>query len=200
MFTRALGAAVNVSVELVASLTASEIKQFSSQRRLQDNMTNLTNVSLESNQTKLYEVAYELLVPDYMDVDEIIEKINRIAEPGSAESQLFRQVLISTDGILAVGKIVSKVPAYKVDEVIEETPDSEEDEDDDDKSWVAPFVGALCAVILVACMVIICIVVWKKMASAEASTAQAAKNDVESGLGLVPEGVVVEVQQDVGRA
>merc|ERR1712192_61598 len=109
-----------------------------------------------------------------------IEMINRISEPGSAESQLFRQVLISTDGVVGVGKIVSKVPAYKVDEVIEETPDSEED--DDANSWVAPFVGALCAVILVACMVATCILVRKCMVSAEASTAQVAKNDVESGV------------------
>lgn len=198
MFTRALGAALGIPTDLVASLTVSEIKQFSSQRRLQDNVTeNMTNLtSLEANQTKLYEIAYELLVPDYMDVDEIIERVNRIAEPGSAESQLFRQVLISTDGIVGVGKIVSKVPAYKVDETIEETPDSEEDEED--KSWVAAIVGAVCAVILCGCVGACCFQVYRRRASAKASTA--AKKDVESGLGLVPEGVVVDIQQNVGHA
>merc|ERR1719440_365111 len=115
MFKRALAAAVEIPLEFVVKLNVSEINETSgTTRRLQENQSNQTNqTDLHDNQTKVYEVAYEIMVPEYMDADAIIEKANRIAEPGSNESQLFRQVLLETDGVVAVGEIVSKVPAYK---------------------------------------------------------------------------------------
>merc|ERR1712196_120291 len=113
----ALAAAVEIPLEFIVKLNVSESKQASGiNRRLQENQTNQTNS--HDNQTKVYDVAYEIMVPDYMDADEVIGKANRIAEHGSNESQLFRQILLETAGMVGVGMIVSKVSAYKVgDEV-----------------------------------------------------------------------------------
>merc|ERR1712178_428580 len=58
MFIRAIAAAVEIPIELVTSLIASEIQHTSgAQRRLQDNVTNQT--SAMNNHTKMYKVAYE---------------------------------------------------------------------------------------------------------------------------------------------
>jgi hypothetical protein len=169
MFTRAIAAALEVPVQLVASLTASEIDQSSgSQRRLQVNVTNQT--SFHNNQTKLYEVAYEIVVPEHMDVNEIIEKANRIAEQGSAESQLFRQVLLSTDGVVGVGKIVSKVPAYKKLPVHTAPPSTSEDED---RSWVSVLIGIGAFILVISCLVTAFVLVRRRTASIGASKASA---------------------------
>jgi hypothetical protein len=162
MFARAIAAALAAPIELVVSLTASELEQSSgAQRRLQDNTTNQTG--FHNNQTKLYEVAYEIIVPDSMDVSEIIEKANRIAEAGSAESQLFRQVLLSTNGVVGVGKIVGKVPAY-IKAPVEDVPPSTE-EDEDSKNWTAVLIGASVFVLIVSCMVTTFVLIRRKMAA-----------------------------------
>jgi hypothetical protein len=172
MFTRAIAAALEVPKQLVASLTASEISHnLGSQRRLQDNVTNQT--SFHANQTKLYEVAYEIILPDHLDANEIVEKANRIAEPGSAESELFRQVLLSTDGVVAVGKVASKVPAYKKLPVTTAPPSTPEDEDD--RSWVAVLVGCGAFILLASCLVTTFILVKRRMASTGASKASASQ-------------------------
>lgn len=165
MFTRAIAAALEVPVQLVVSLTASEVHQSSGlQRRLQDNVTNQT--SFHPNQTKLYEVAYEIVVPDYMDASEVIEKANQIAEPGSAESQLFRQVLMSTDGVVGVGKIVSKVPAYKKIPAHSVPPSTPEEKD---RSWMSVLIGVSVFVLLALGLCLCFILVRRRMASNEAS-------------------------------
>merc|ERR1711988_1823145 len=131
--------------------TATDIQKVSgSQRRLQDNATNLTNSSSQDNVTKLYEVAYEIIVPDSMNASEIMEKADKIAEPGSAESQLFREVLLSTTGVVGVGKIVSKVPAYVVEETTTQAPAAEEE---DGTSWVSVLIGAIAFILGVSCLV-----------------------------------------------
>merc|ERR1719502_37272 len=134
MFSGALAAAVEIPLEFIVKLNVSESEQASGmKRRLQENQTNQTNS--QDNQTKVYDVAYEIIVPDYMNASRIIEKANRIAEPGSNESQLFRQVLLETDGVVGVGRIVSKVSAYKVgDEVTSVAPETPS-QDDDDEIW-----------------------------------------------------------------
>merc|ERR1719440_921424 len=138
MFKGALAAAVEIPFEFVVKLNVSEVKETSgTKRRLQENQSSQTNqTNLHDNQTKVYEVAYEIMVPEYMDADAIIEKANRIAEPGSNESQLFRQVLLETDGVLGVGSIVSKVSAYKVGhEVTSVAPNTPSQEEDDHEIW-----------------------------------------------------------------
>jgi len=42
-----------------------------------------------------------------MDPDEVVEKANRIAMPGTVESNVFRQVLVATDGVAQVRQIAS---------------------------------------------------------------------------------------------
>jgi hypothetical protein len=174
MFARAIAAALEVPVELVVSLTASEVEQNSgSERRLQDNLTNQT--SLRNNQTRLYEVAYEIVVPGSMDTNEIIEKVNKIAESDSAESQLFRQVLLSTNGIIGVGKIVSKVPAYQKLPVQDAPPATEEEEDE--TNWVSVLIGALAFILGISCLVTTFVLIKRKMVSAqEAAATKAAVN------------------------
>jgi hypothetical protein len=167
MFTRALATAVGVPIELIVSLTATEIQNSSgSQRRLQDDETNLT--SSPGYEIKLYEVAYEIVVPGSMDANEVMQKADMIAEAGSAESQLFRQVLLSTNGIVGVGKIVSKVPAHTVVEVTTQAPTTEED---DGASWVSVLIGAVAFVLGVSCLVTTGILVKRRMASEEARKA-----------------------------
>lgn len=175
MFTRALAAALEVPMHLVASLTASEINQTSgSQRRLLVNVTNQTSnvtnqTSFRDIHTKLYEVAYEIVVPDHMDANDIIAKANRIAEQGSAESHEFRQVLLSTDGIVGVGKIVSKVPAYK--KLPHTVPPSTPE--DEDRSWVSVLIGIGAFILVISCLVTTFILVRRRMASTGASKAPA---------------------------
>jgi hypothetical protein len=157
MFTRAIAAALEVPVELVSWLTAFEVNRSAgSQRRLQDNFANQT--SLHAKQAKLYEVAFEIIVPDHLDANEILEKAKRIAEPGSAESQQFREVLS-----LLVGKIASKVPAYK-----KSAPD-----DEDDRVWVAVLIGFGALILLVSCLLTTFVLVMRRRASNEAAKASA---------------------------
>jgi hypothetical protein len=82
-----------------------------------------------------------------MDVDAIIARANRIAEEGSAESDLFRHVLLATDGVAQVRQIVSKVPAGRVEEPSQ--PSSTEDE----KSWVGLLLGAIGVALAVVCLI-----------------------------------------------
>lgn len=53
-----------------------------------------------------------------MDAETIAEMVNRISQPDSDESDVFRKVLSSTSGVTQVGKIIPKVPAYIIQETI----------------------------------------------------------------------------------
>jgi len=177
MFTGALAAAVEIPLEFIVKLNVSESKQASGiKRRLQENQTNQTNS--HDNQTKVYDVAYEIMVPDYMDADDIVEKANRIAEPGSNESRLFRQTLLETDGVVGVGKIVSKVSAYKVgDRLTSVAPNTPSQEDDDDEIWKVLVISLSTAFVVVACLAYSAILIKRKY--------DAKSGDIEDGLDLV---------------
>lgn len=167
MFTKAIATALEVPIEFVVSVTVTEIqKDLGSQRRLQESMANQTNS--QGNKTKSYEVAYEIMVSGNVDVNEVMEKADRIAESGSGESQLFRQVLLSTNGLAAVGQIASKVPAHTVEEATTAAP-SEEDE----TSWVSVLIGAIAFVLVVSCLVTTFILIKRRMASGAAHKASA---------------------------
>jgi len=168
MFSRAIAAAVDLPVELVVSLTATEIKKPSGpHRRLRDAAMNLT--SSQDNETKLYEVAYEIIVPADMDIVEVMEKADRIAEPGSAESQLFRQVLLSTNSVAGVGKIMTKVPAHAVERK-EPTGSTAAapTEEDDGVNWVSVLVGAVAFILVVSCLVTTFVLAKRRLAKASA--------------------------------
>merc|ERR1712178_116449 len=114
-----------------------------------------------------------------------------------------RKVMTSTSGIVGVGKVVSKVPAYNVGLEPSEAPEAQEDEDDG--SWVPAFVGGLLGVIgfisVVSCVVLSYLLVRRKMVpaeEAEVSKTQLATGDVERG--LVPEGFIVDIPPNVGHA
>merc|ERR1712086_1231969 len=109
MFRKAIANALNISIEHVVKLTASEIQQGSRLRRLQ------------SVQTKRFEVSYEVSLPNSTDLELVVAKLNRIAKTGSAESQVFRQVLADMEGVARVGQIVVKIAAYDMDDKISTT-------------------------------------------------------------------------------
>lgn len=194
MFKRALAAAVEIPLEFIVKLDVSESKQaLGIKRRLQENQTNQT--TSHDNYTKVYDVAYEIIVPDYMDADKIIEKANRIAEPGSDESQLFRQVLLETDGVVGVGSIVSKVSAYKVgDKVTSVAPTSPPEEDDDDEIWKVWVIGLSIAFVVVVILASSVILIKRKVFPVETGNPDNAKaGDIENArLELVNEKVVTD--------
>merc|ERR1719454_2654480 len=173
MFAGALAAAVEIPLEFIVKLNVYESKKASGiKRRLQENQTNQTNS--HDNQTNVYDVAYEITVPGYMDADDIIEKANRIAVPGSNESRLFRQTLLEADGVVGVGRIVSKVSAYKVgDELTSVAPDTPSQEDDDDEIWKV-LVISLSGLVAVICLAYSGIYMKRKYYNAKAG-------DIEDG-------------------
>merc|ERR1711959_626828 len=101
MFKGGIANALEVPTENVVKLSVSEIGQGPGLRRLQ------------SIQTKRYEVSFGIILASTMDADVVVEKANRIAVPGTAESLIFRQVLTATNGVVQVRQIAMKVPAHK---------------------------------------------------------------------------------------
>merc|ERR1712118_159420 len=106
MFKRAIAAAVGLPVEFVVKLEVSEINRSSEINVSLSGINDTAQANPSSGtrrlaaiQTKWYEVAYEVIVPSYMDADAIVEKANRIAVLGSEESNLFRDVLMATEGV-----------------------------------------------------------------------------------------------------
>jgi muconolactone delta-isomerase len=141
MFRRAIANVLEVPLVNVAKVTASEIETRPGLRRLQ------------STQTKRYDVAYEVIVPSGMDADAMVEKMNRIAMSGSSESQAFRQVLTSADGIAQVGQIVAKIPARKFEEKAT-TPlgsQPEPQEEKEENSWTSLVVGSVAVFMALLC-------------------------------------------------
>merc|ERR1712216_301732 len=106
------------------------------------------------------------IAPDSMDANTIIAKADRIADADSAESLLFRQTLLSTTGVVGIGKITYKVPAYLLIRGSPEgttLPDGEED--DEGTSWVSVLIGALAFVLGISCLVATFILVRRRMAA-----------------------------------
>jgi hypothetical protein len=174
MFKRAIASAVEVPLGFVMKLEVTEIEQGSGSRRLQ------------SIETKRYEVAYEVIVASDMDPNDVVEKANRIAVPGTAESQLFRDVLMATDGVERVGKIVAKIPAYKVsDEASSLPPSTPKNQKEDEKPWKSLAIGAIAIVLGLSCLLITsAILIKRKFASSEPgqSASSGPEADIEDGL------------------
>jgi hypothetical protein len=98
---KGIAEALEVSIEDVVKLTVSELVQNSGLRRLQ------------RTRSKKYLVSYEVITPSSMDPDVLVEKANRITQANTAESQVFRQVLVAQDGVSQVLQVVPKIAAYK---------------------------------------------------------------------------------------
>lgn len=184
MFKRAIAAAVELPVRFVVKLEVSEInRSVPTNLSLSEvNGTSQTSLNsgirrLEAIQTKWFEVAYEVIVPSYLDADTIVERANRIAVPGSEESQLFRDVLMATDGVERVGEIVARVPASKVGGVTTAGPSSLTDEDK--ISWKRVVIGLSVAIAVVACLGISAVLIKRKMVTGDTYGQLGA--DIENG-------------------
>merc|ERR1712072_482913 len=140
MFKRAIAESLEVPLANVVELVASEIVQGA--RRLSAVLI------------KRYTVSYEVVVPSTMSVDAIIEKANRIAVSGSAESQVFRQVLTATDGVEEVSQVVVKVPAQvgQIEEIIAMSVDKTPTKTNEGRDWTALIIGGIAIVLAVTCL------------------------------------------------
>merc|ERR1712032_322904 len=140
MFTKAIAESLEVPLANVGELVASEIVQGA--RRLSAVLV------------KRYTVSYEVVVPSTMSVDALIEKANRIAVSGSAESQVFRQVLTATDGVEQVSQVVVKVPAQvgQIEEIIAMSVDKTPAKTDEGRDWTALITGGIAIVLAVTCL------------------------------------------------
>jgi len=171
MFKRGIAAAVGVTTKHVAKLSATELvattttkKATTTEKATSTKKVTTTKDAASPNVRRLrflsvlpggpeakttrYEVSYEVLVPSSVDPDVIIAKANRIAESGSAESQLFRGELTATPGVLSVGEVVVTKPASKVVEQVPSAAPKDEKNDDSSKGLVIGLVigaiGILC--------------------------------------------------------
>jgi hypothetical protein len=139
IFKKAIANVLEVPLVNVAKVIASEIETRPGLRRLQ------------SAQTKHYDVAYEVIVPSSMDADALVGKMNRIAVPGSSESQGFRQVLTSADALAQVGVIVAKIIARKFEENATAPLGSKPEELEEEKSWTSLVVGSIAVFMALLC-------------------------------------------------
>jgi len=176
MFKRAIAAAVGLTTKHVAKLLATELvptttakqatttkkatstnkattttkKATSTKEAAGPNVRRLRFLSSGPDaKTTRYEVSYEVLVPSSMDPDVIVAKANRIAEPGSAESQLFRGELTATPGVVSVGEVAVTKPASKVED---ETPTKAPKEEKDDASSKGLVIGLVIGAIAILCL------------------------------------------------
>jgi len=84
-----------------------------------------------------------------MDPDVVVAKANRIAEPGSAESQLFRGELTATPGVVSVGEVVVTKPASKVeDKTPTKAPQQEKDDASSKDLVIGLVIGAIAILLL----------------------------------------------------
>jgi len=175
MFKRAIAAAVGLTTKHVAKLSATELssatttkqatttkkatstnkattttkKATSTKEAAGPNVRRLRFLSAGSDaKTTRYEVSYEVLVPSSMDPDVIVAKANRIAEPGSAESQLFRGELTATPGVVSVGEVAVTKPAAW----LEESPTKAPKEEKDDASSKGLVIGLVIGAIGILCL------------------------------------------------
>merc|ERR1719482_1275329 len=143
VFKRGIADALSVSIENVVKLTVVEISQDSGSRRLQ------------SSSLKQYEVSYEVIPPSSMDPAVVVAKANLITEGSTAETQVFRQVLLAQAGIGDVKQVVPKVAAYKFEEEIT-TPAPSADVKDDTSGMSA---GLIVLIVLLVLLFLVSVVV-----------------------------------------
>jgi len=158
MFKQGIADALVVSIEDVVKLTVSEVGPG---RRLL------------SNQAKQYEVSYEVLPPKSIDADLLVAKAKRITEANTAESQVFRQVLLAQDAVSKVVDVSVKIEAHKFEEQITTTASSKSGEPQSGMST-----GVIILIICSIGLLIFCVIaagmymrLRKRLAKADASNA-----------------------------
>lgn len=189
MFKKAIASALTVSIEHVVKLVVKEIGIASTTVRAttvntttsNTTASNATNGSrrLQSNQTKRYEVSYEVMVPSSMNPAEVMARANAIAAPGSAASIAFQQVLEATDGVMEVGEIVSTVPARQVSgKQTGKTPPTDEEE----QSWTTVVITSIAIFMVVVSCGSAALVFKRKRLSDATPLNQASNADLEAGV------------------
>jgi hypothetical protein len=130
MFKRAIAEALGVSVENVVKLLVLEVV-----RRLQDILAPVRRVvKLLANYTggrrlqeivKRYEVSYELVVPNSVDPDVLLEKASSVVKSDTPEFRKFQEVIAAQEGMGQISSIVSKIsPRMFKDEIITASDDA----------------------------------------------------------------------------
>jgi len=127
-----------------------------------------------------------------MDADALVEKMNRIAVSGSSESQAFRQVLTSADGIAEVGRIVAKIPASKFEENATTSLGSKPEPQEEENSWTSLVVGSVAVFMTLLCGTTTALLLKRKLQTSPTTT-PGQKVDAETFNGLV-DGVVLPGQ------
>jgi hypothetical protein len=155
MFRNGLANALNISVNDIVKLVVSEIMQ---PRALSENGQQFHRLRrLQSASAVRFEVSYEVLPPDSMDVDGLVSKANRITSSGSAEAQGFREVMTTGYGVAKVQQVVPRITARKFEDevVVSQTMKEEEPENDATPVSVPILVLAAClGFIIIACAVV----------------------------------------------
>jgi len=130
MFKRAIAEALGVSVENVVKLLVLEAV-----RRLQDILapvrrvvkllTNMTGGRRLQENVKRYEVSYELVVPNSVDPDVLLEKASSVVKSDTPEFRKFQEVIATQEGMGQISSIVSKIsPRMFKDEIITASDDA----------------------------------------------------------------------------
>jgi len=144
VFKRGIADALNVSIENVVKLTVVEIGQGSAGSR-----------RLQSYMLKQYEVSYEVIPPSSVDPAVVVAKANLITEASTAETQVFRQVLLAQSGIGQVNQVVPKVVAYTFEEEI--TTPAPSAPNQKDTSGMSAGVIVLIVLLVLFCFVLIAV-------------------------------------------
>merc|ERR1711977_633282 len=96
-----------------------------------------------------------------MDVDSLVDRANRITEANTAESQVFRRVLMAQDGVSQVLNVTVKVAAYKFEDQITTTASSKSG---DSQSGMAK---GFIVLIIVMVLLGVCLMMRKRLATAD---------------------------------
>jgi hypothetical protein len=150
------------------TVTVVEIEQGGVLRRLQPSTDSSTW------QKRLYQVSYEVVPPQGVDPDTIMQAADRIAVANSSEAEMFRQILTTSNGVAEVGKVHVTTPAYKVQQKSTGTSTSMSAEaqadqsgaDSDESSHFALVIGGVTGFVAILFAVGSAILIKRKMASA----------------------------------
>jgi len=175
-FRRGIADALTVSIEDVVKLTVVEIGQDSGSRRLQ------------STKVRQYEVSYEVIPPKTMDPSVVVDKANFITKASTAETQVFRQVLLSLGGVATVNQVVPKVVAYQFEEELTTPePSANVGPNKSEASGMSAGLIVLIVLLVFLCLVLVVVgvVVIKRKMEAEkrygAPTKNTGQGDLEAG-------------------
>jgi len=125
MFQSGIASALAIPIKHVATLAVSDTLHHQPDQIVDaahdaiSNQTNQTNRRrLQVNQSKWYDVAYEVIVPGSMDPDVVMAKVTSITHPDTVEAQVFKSVLMGTPGVAQVWQVLSKIPAFKFEDEV----------------------------------------------------------------------------------